>query len=122
VVLNEEKVIQFLEKSGFYSVNLETMSVVEQASLLAQAEVIIAPHGSALSNLVFCEPGTKIIEIFSPMYVLNYYWLICNLCGLEHYHLLGEFFEDEKPLPPAEKNILVNLHQLERVMNLAEVI
>jgi tetratricopeptide (TPR) repeat protein/capsular polysaccharide biosynthesis protein len=122
VVLNEEEVIQFLEKRGFYSVNLETMSVVEQASLIAQAEVIIAPHGSALSNLVFCERGTKIIELFSPIYVLNYYWLICNLCGLEHYHLLGEFFDDDKPLAPAEKNILVNLHQLERVMNIAEVI
>jgi tetratricopeptide (TPR) repeat protein len=122
VVLNEEEVIQFLEKKGFSSVNLETMSVVEQASLLAQAEVIVAPHGSALSNLVFCEPGTKIIELFSPMYILNYYWLICNLCGLEHYHVLGEVLEDEKAIAPAEKNIFVNLHQLERVMNLAQVV
>ncbi|MEY3870603.1 MAG: hypothetical protein RLZZ338_4497 [Cyanobacteriota bacterium] len=121
VVLNEEEVIQFLEKRGFYSVNLETMSVVEQASLLAQAEVIIAPHGSALSNLVFCEPGTKIIELFSPMYVLNYYWLICNLCSLEHYHVLGNLLENEEDMSPQKKNILVNLHQLEMVMNLAQV-
>ncbi len=122
VVLNEEEVIQFLEKRGFYSIKLETMSVVEQASLLAQAEVIIAPHGSALSNLVFCEPGTKIIELFSPMYVLNYYWLICNLCGLEHYHVLGNLLENEEEyLSPQKKNILVNLEQLERVMNLAQV-
>jgi tetratricopeptide (TPR) repeat protein len=122
VVLNEEEVIQFLEKRGFYSVNLETMSVVEQASLIAQAEVIIAPHGSALSNLVFCERGTKIIELFSPMYVLNYYWLICNLCGLEHYHVLGNLLEnEEEDMSPQKKNILVNLHQLERVINLAQV-
>lgn len=121
VVLNEEEVIEFLEKRGFYSVNLETMSVVEQASLMSRAEVIVAPHGSALSNLVFCEPGTKIIELFSPMYVLNYYWLICNLCGLEHYHLLGDLLENEGYLSPQKKNILVNLHQLEMVMNLAQV-
>jgi Tfp pilus assembly protein PilF len=122
VVLNEEDVIQFLEKRGFYSVNLETMSVVEQASLIALAEVIIAPHGSALSNLVFCEPGTKIIELFSPMYVLNYYWLICNLCGLEHYHVLGNLLEnEEEDMSPQKKNILVNLHQLEMVINLAQV-
>ena len=31
--------------------------------IFSNAEVIITPHGSNMSNLIFCQKGTKIIEI-----------------------------------------------------------
>ncbi len=42
-VINEQDVIQFLEKFGFKSICLETLSVAEQAVTFAAAKVIIAP-------------------------------------------------------------------------------
>ncbi|NET56918.1 MAG: tetratricopeptide repeat protein, partial [Symploca sp. SIO2E6] len=75
LVINEKEVISFLEQFGFTSVSLESMSVRQQAALLAQAQVVVAPHGSGLTNTVFCSPGTKVIEIFSPNYVYHCYWL-----------------------------------------------
>src|ERR1017187_7050040 len=41
---------------------LEGMSSVDQILLLQSAESIIGAHGAGLSNLLFCEPGTKVIE------------------------------------------------------------
>ena len=83
-VINEEQVISFLDKFGFESITLESMSVAEQAVLLASAKFVIAPHGAGLTNLVFCSPGTKVIEIFAPDYLVKYYWIVSNVCNLEH--------------------------------------
>ena len=35
--------------------------------IFSNAEVIISPHGSNMSNLVFCKKGTKIIEIIPEL-------------------------------------------------------
>ncbi|MEG4021928.1 tetratricopeptide repeat protein [Microcoleus sp. S13C4] len=121
-IVNDEEVIKYLEKFGFRSVKLETMSVAEQAACLAAAKVVVAPHGGGLTNLVFCRPGTKVIEIFSPLYVPHCYWMISNLCGLEHYYLIGDLVEDGTPTKPLHKNMRLDLKSLENLMNLAGVL
>lgn len=94
-ILNEGEIVEILEKYGFKTVNLETLSVVEQARLFNQAKVIVAPHGSGLTNLVFCQPGTIAIELFSPNYVYHCYWWLSNLAGLNYYYCLGETLPGE---------------------------
>ncbi len=121
-ILNEEEVIKYLEKFGFRTVKLETMSVAEQASCLAAAKVVVAPHGGGLTNLVFCSPGTKVIEIFSPLYVPYCYWMISNLCGLEHYYLIGDLVDEGTPIKPLHKDMRLNLNSLEKLMAVAGVL
>ncbi|WP_413161543.1 tetratricopeptide repeat protein [Capilliphycus salinus ALCB114379] len=119
--INNEAVVQLLEKYGFQRVYLETLSVVEQAHYLHAAEVVVAPHGAGLTNLTFCKPKTKVIEIFSPGYVTALYWFLSNMCGLEHYYLFGERLpEDDNPkVSPVTRNICVNLSQLEQLLKKA---
>ncbi len=126
-IINEEEVISLLSKFGFKSLTLESMSLREQAALLANAKVIVAPHGGGLTNTVFCSPGTKVIEIFSPYYVYPCYWLISNIVGLEYYYLLGEATEGfylHKLLYPSSRieDIFVNLDKLLNIMKFAGVI
>ncbi|MGL5063602.1 MAG: tetratricopeptide repeat protein [Microcoleus sp.] len=120
-IVNEEQVISFLEKFGFRTVKLETMSVAQQAACLAAAKVVVAPHGAGLTNLVFCNPGTQVIEIFSPAYVPYCYWMISNLCGLSHYYLIGEVFEDGSQTKPIHKNLILDINLLEKLLNRAGV-
>ncbi|NEP89600.1 MAG: tetratricopeptide repeat protein [Okeania sp. SIO2C2] len=121
-VLNEEEVVNLLEKFGFISLSLESMSIAEQALYMVAAKVIVAPHGGGLTNLVFCSPGTKVIEIFSPKYITNFYWEISNLCRLSHYYLIGENFEDDNSgKVPWKPDIIVNLTRLKKMMKFAEV-
>jgi hypothetical protein len=89
-VLNEASVIQFLRLHGFEEISLETISVRQQASVIAECEVIVAPHGGGLSNVVFCSSGTKVIEIFSPELVAGYYWKLCNQLNLSYYYIIGK--------------------------------
>jgi len=120
-IVNEKDVIGCLEKFGFRTVKLETMSVAEQAACLAAAKVVVAPHGGGLTNLVFCSPGTKVIEIFSPIYVPNCFWIISNLCDLKHYYLIAQLFDDPTQKYPGHKDMRVDLNSLEKLMNLAGV-
>jgi len=43
-----------------FTVGAQTLQA--QIELFSHARVIIAPHGAALSNMLYCAPGTKIIE------------------------------------------------------------
>lgn len=89
-VLNEKEITQRLAAEGFVSLCLAGRSVVEQAALFAHANVVVAPHGSSLTNLVFCRPGTVVVELTSPHYVRPYYWEISRLLGLHHLVVYAE--------------------------------
>ncbi len=62
-IRNEEALMELLAALGFVSYSLEDLSIQEQATLFKNAEVIVGPHGAGWTNLIFCKPGTKIIEI-----------------------------------------------------------
>jgi capsular polysaccharide biosynthesis protein len=89
-VRNESDVIEFLHHRGFETIAMEALSVQQQAAAMESCDVVVAPHGGGLSNIAFCSPGTKIIEIFSPELVASYFWKISNQVGLDYYYLLGK--------------------------------
>ncbi|WP_052948609.1 glycosyltransferase family 61 protein [Mesobacillus campisalis] len=89
-IINEDELFQVLSKYGFIKIELETLPVVEQVQLFSSAEVIIAPHGAGLTNLTFCRPGTKVLEIFSPTYITSLYWVISSFGNLKHEYFIGQ--------------------------------
>ncbi|MEY3870602.1 MAG: hypothetical protein RLZZ338_4496 [Cyanobacteriota bacterium] len=121
-ISNNDEVSQYLETLGFEKVLLETMSVGEQALCLASAEIVVAPHGAGLTNLVFCHPGTKVIEIFSPLYMPPEYWLLSNVCGLEHFSCIGELLDKHASCYDVYQDIFVNLEQLQELLTMAGIV
>jgi hypothetical protein len=89
-VLNEPDVLKRLQALGFVVVELEPLSFQDQVALFAHAQVVIAPHGGGLTNLIFCSPNTTVVELVSPYYIRHYYWVISRLLNLKHYFLVGE--------------------------------
>ncbi len=89
-VLNEDQVMAILHPCGFVRVELETLPLAEQVALFAQAKVIVAPHGAGLTNIVFCQPGTQIVELTSPHYIRADYWRMSQQLGLTHYVIHGD--------------------------------
>jgi len=67
-VLNPAEFSAMLARRGFESVSLTGMTVAEQAKMFDAAAWIVAPHGAGLANLVFCRPGTTVLEIFPHSY------------------------------------------------------
>jgi hypothetical protein len=88
-VSNEKEVLSYLSKYGFVPVTLDGLSIEEQAKIFNSAKVIVAPHGAALSNLVFARKGTKVIEAYHPDYVNVCFWALSNCVGLDHYYFMA---------------------------------
>jgi capsular polysaccharide biosynthesis protein len=122
-IINNAELTNFLSRLGFKSLILETMTIAEQALLFSSAKVIVAPHGAGLSNLVFCSPETKVIEIFSPNYVNVCFWSLSNQMDLEYYYLLGEGRKPPEHIDPHQikADISVNIDSLSNLMNLAGI-
>jgi capsular polysaccharide biosynthesis protein len=74
---------------GFEAYECEGKGVAEQARLFHSAEAIVAAHGAALTNLVFCKPGTTVLELFSPKYVNPCYRDTCVAANLRYAAVIG---------------------------------
>lgn len=123
-VVNQDELMQSLESLNFETVVLESLTISEQAELMASASVVLAPHGAGLSNIVFCQPGTKIIELFAPTYVPPCYRIISNVCGLEHYYLIGELVADKTEEDLTHLGLLdmrIDINNLMSLLELAEI-
>ena len=62
-VSNEAEVVALLRKRGFEDIALEELSFAAQVELFAECEIVVAPHGAGLANIVFAPPGCMVIEI-----------------------------------------------------------
>ena len=67
------------------------MRVEDQIRLFAEAAVVVAAHGAALTNVAFCSPGAVVVELFAPDYVNTCYWaLTAEVDGVEYRYAVGE--------------------------------
>ena len=87
-VINEAELIDMLKKYDFEIQYLSELSVVDQAKLFNAASVVVGAHGAGLSNLVYCEPGTKVLEFFPDQYVRHLFYDICNKRGVKYDYVL----------------------------------
>ena len=88
-VANEGEFIPDLVELGFEVIEPATHAWSEQVRLFAQASLIVAPHGAGLANLVFCRPGTRVLECFNPAYLNVCYASLCAVASLRYDALFG---------------------------------
>lgn len=88
-VKNEDQVLKLLTPLGFEGIMVSHLPFPEQAALFAGADVIVSPHGAALANLMFCRPGTKMLEVFPENYFNDCYIRMSKAMGLDNRFLIG---------------------------------
>ena len=64
-ILNRAEMIEAVKPFGFVAIQPETLSFDEQALTFAGADVIVCEFGAAMTNVLFCRPGTKVVEIIA---------------------------------------------------------
>lgn len=89
-MLNEAELIGALGRLDFEIVEPEALSPVEQARIFASAAIVVGPSGSAMFNVVFCRPGTKIVDIESePHWIYAHAGLFAS-CKTDYGIFVGE--------------------------------
>ena len=89
-LLDREAIAGELTAKGFTEYEPAQDSIADQARAFRRARVIVATHGAALTNLIFCRPGTVLIELFSAKYVNPCYLHICQQLGIRHLSLMDD--------------------------------
>lgn len=82
-VSNEADILERLAPYGVTPVTLRGCTLDEQRALFAGAELVVAPHGAALANMVFCSPGTGLVEL-SPHRWHPCFGELAALAGCRH--------------------------------------
>jgi capsular polysaccharide biosynthesis protein len=86
---DEDRLVALLEPLGFTCLTLSGRTLDEQIDLFSRAEIVIGPHGGGLSNLVWCRPGTAVVELYGHDYVNPVFWGLSSDLGLRHHHVIG---------------------------------
>ena len=90
-VLNEEDMVPGLQWLGFEIIRPGTLPLSAQIEKFRNAKVIVAPHGAALTNLIFCRPDLTLVEIFPRGGVHGSMFLrIASHLGFDYYFVVGD--------------------------------
>jgi hypothetical protein len=83
-VADAVKLEGFLQRHGFEQFFLEDLSFESQIDLFMQAAFVIAPHGAEMANLLFCPPGTKVLELAPDSDFKPYFSCMSSKLKLAH--------------------------------------
>jgi hypothetical protein len=87
-IINQEEVAHHYRAKGWAVVDLEEMSLAEQIALFHHAEEIVGEHGAAFTNLIWCRPECRVMELCADNFLNGCYEGISLSLGLVHaFHL-----------------------------------
>jgi hypothetical protein len=120
-LLNENEILPILNKHGFKVIYAEELPIEEQIQLFSRTTHLLSIHGAGLSNLVFMQPKSKVIEIRhqEQNHVLNCFYTLAHTFDMEYYYVFGNNKGNTLPNEnrPEDKSIYVNIEMLENVLN-----
>jgi hypothetical protein len=93
---NEIDLIERLEARGFAVIDMEDLTGPEQLAAIIAADVVVAPHGGALANLVAARKGTSVIELFHPNKGTLAFAVIAARLGLCYTSIVGQAGEEDR--------------------------
>jgi len=83
-IRNEEEVSDYFCSQGWTLIDLETLALSEQISLFQNAEAIAGEHGAGFSNLLWCRPGCRVLELCADNFLNGCYEGIAVSLRLQH--------------------------------------
>jgi capsular polysaccharide biosynthesis protein len=96
-IVNEAHLLELLDARGFEPVDPGALSVAEQIRAFATAEVIVAPHGAALANIIFASAGATLVELFPSGSLLPDYWRLASSVPGLGYRYVSAFGGPRRP-------------------------
>ncbi len=135
-IINEADIMPILRSKGYKVINPQLYNIDEQIRIFSQADKIIAPHGSNLSNIIFCKRGTEIYEIgpafnndyekvFENRYKilaeinnLKYSRFLTDTVSVTNHSEIAKKYIDQKILDNSNyyKNLIVKIKDIENIV------
>ena len=114
-IINENEVKMFLKSNGYDIIKLSSLSFKNQIELFHNSKIVVGLHGAGFSNILFCQPETKVIEI-KPLHVGNMYEKLGNKLNLDYVNLESPSVNVNLKFPNQLGDIRVDLKELKKVL------
>jgi len=86
---NEDDVIASLMAASFEVVHPGAMSLEEQATTFSSASHVVGVMGAGLTNIMFCAPGAKVINLAPATFPDTFFYLIAQNRKLDYTEIRG---------------------------------
>ena len=85
-VRNEEALMRALRSLGFRRYDLEDLPPKKQILLFQEADLVVAPHGAGLANLLFAT-GVTVVELQASRNVAPHFYLLCKRLNHDYQYI-----------------------------------
>lgn len=113
-VLNSEEILEILEKYDFKVIYPEDLSIREQIILFYGADIVVSPMGAGLGNTLFCENGTKILEICPQYFHTSCLRILAHVLGLKYNYFVGK--TEDTSMHPQKEDMLIDPEEFEKAL------
>lgn len=119
-LLNETELESYFLNKGFVSLSMDNLSIKEQANLFYNAKCVVAPHGSSLTNLLFTQPNTLILELFPFGYPDWFNFTYASFAKSNYYYLIGEDLKQQQK--PIYRDILIDIKKIDLLIKTFKIV
>ena len=83
-VLEEDKLIALLHRYDFDIIDDVPRTIAEQIALYRNASFVMGPHGASFTNILWCQPGTHLFELFPNDYMPEYFRYLTQVLDISY--------------------------------------
>jgi hypothetical protein len=94
-IANEPEVVALLTAHGFEVIVPGQLPFAGQVAAFRDASHVVGPHGGAFGNLIFCAPGTRVLEVFHPQYGTWAYAMLAGPLWLDYASMVARDAESD---------------------------
>ena len=118
-LINDSSVIPLMEERGYKVVFCEELSIPEQINIFIKANIIVSIHGAGLTNMLFMNPGSKVLEIRNGLndHMNNCFLALADTLGHDYYYYVGDQKAKPEELREIDYSMSVDLNSFEKCLN-----
>lgn len=80
---NQRQILRYLKKSGFTIVSPEKLDLERVVEIMSGAKLIVAESGAAITNVIFANKGSTLIEVYPGKGPLTFWPALASISGVE---------------------------------------
>jgi hypothetical protein len=89
-IANLLEIEEYFKKEGFEFISPHEYSLVEKRKIFQEAKIILGPGSSGFTNIIFCQPGTKVLVFINFQRVYDLYApILSDYFNLDFYGITG---------------------------------
>jgi len=117
-IFNQLEMNKWVKKKNLNIFKPEKLPFKKQIHLFKNASVILGAHGAAFTNIIFCKPGTKIIEIIPSNHPNKKCERISKILKLKYFRIITKPDNTDKNFPYRIHLEKKHLKMIEKAINL----